>query len=284
MVAVCIAWEVRNTIQLVVCPSTTVNGVLRLYEGIKGGCFGGPFIPSGLHTMDRALAILIARFHHVIHHHHRHHCPHGQTRAEEGQQEQRRARRTVWVRKYLTEQYRRELGHYYTLLDLNRADFDNKMFRNYTRMTQDIFLEVPENILLAITKEDTRLRMAIEPGLKLAVTLRYLATGDGYRSLSYAFRVGVATISKFLPQACSAITDAYNEEAFPEDWSEDGWKVIADKFNTHWNMPHTMGALDGKHVAIKKPKQHRDSVPQLQGFFLHPHSGACGCRLQVFVG
>lgn len=34
------------------------------------------------------------------------------------------------------------MGHYYTLLDLTMANFDERMFRNYTRLTPGVFLEV----------------------------------------------------------------------------------------------------------------------------------------------
>ncbi|XP_018403078.1 PREDICTED: putative nuclease HARBI1 [Cyphomyrmex costatus] len=35
--------------------------------------------------------------------------------------------------------------------------------------------------------------------------------------------------------------------------SEDNWKEIAKEFYTHWNFPHCIGAIDGKHVVVKAP-------------------------------
>lgn len=57
-----------------------------------------------------------------------------------------------------------------------------------------------------IKKEDTQMRMAIPPKTKLEVTLRYLATGDSFKSLEYLFRVPECTISLFIPEVLTAIS------------------------------------------------------------------------------
>ena len=137
-------------------------------------------------------------------------------------------------------------------------------------MTPRIFMDILERIRPNITKDDSNMRHAIEPGLKLAVTLRYLVTGDSYPSLSYAFRVGASTICLFLPEVCNAITAAFDEEACPGHLDEESWKAVADKFNTRWDMPHTVGALDGKHVAIKKPNRTWSLYHNYKGFFSIP--------------
>ena len=32
------------------------------------------------------------------------------------------------------------------------------------------------------------------------------------------------------------------------------WLEISKKFEEKWNFPHALGAIDGKHVRIQKPK------------------------------
>ena len=67
------------------------------------------------------------------------------------------------------------------------------------------------------------MRDPVSPGVKLAVTLRHLATGDSYVTLQYAFRVASQTIEKLVPEVCDAITRAYRDQVMqcptlPEDW------------------------------------------------------------------
>ena len=48
-----------------------------------------------------------------------------------------------------------------------------------------------------ITKKSTNFREPISAGKRLSLTLRFLATGESQRSLSFAYRIGSATVSKF---------------------------------------------------------------------------------------
>lgn len=62
-----------------------------------------------------------------------------------------------------------------------------------------------------ITKENTNMRKAVRPADRLAVTLRYLATGDSYLSLSYMFKISKQLISEIVPEVCSALISALSE-------------------------------------------------------------------------
>ena len=83
------------------------------------------------------------------------------------------AHRTVWMRQWLC---RRQLcGTYENLMvELNRED--PRAYKNYMRMDIVLFSEILTRIIPHIEKERTNWREPLEPGLKLAVTLRHLAT------------------------------------------------------------------------------------------------------------
>ena len=110
-------------------------------------------------------------------------------------------------------------------------------------------------------------RDPLDPGLKLAVTLRHLATGANYADVMYSFRVARNSISLFVPKVCEAIYSAYKEEVMPDNITEEDWLRISAEFKRVWNLPHTCGALDGKHIRIKKPAKSSSLFYNYKKFF-----------------
>ena len=130
---------------------------------------------------------------------------------------------------------------------------DCAAFRNYLRMPPEMFDEILARVGPHFKKMDTNYRLAIDPGVKLAATLRYLATGDNFASISYAFRDSRHTVAAFIPVVTKAIIDEYKEEVLPCPVTREEWLAISDDFQKKWNLPHTLGAIDGKHCAVVKP-------------------------------
>ena len=97
-----------------------------------------------------------------------------QRRLEEEERAARKQRRW-WTRPWLLT--RTAVGHYHQLLrQLEREDVG--AFKNFVRINPQLFTAVLERIEADITKQDTRFRKALEPGLKLAITLHFLARVD----------------------------------------------------------------------------------------------------------
>ena len=105
----------------------------------------------------------------------------------------------------------------------------------------------------------------IEPGLKLALTLRHLASGDTYTSLSYDWHVPVNTQSFLVPEVCQAIMDEYGDELLTPPTIAEEWKDISDDIYAKWK--HVVGAVDGKHIAIRAPGATGPSYRNYKVFF-----------------
>ena len=53
-------------------------------------------------------------------------------------------------------------------------------FRNFVHIDKHDFNELLQKVTLHIKRQDTRLREAISPAERLALTLRYLASGSSF--------------------------------------------------------------------------------------------------------
>lgn len=62
-----------------------------------------------------------------------------------------------------------------------------------------------------IARMDITFRKAISVQERLAVTLRYLATGDSYSSLQYLFKIFRQMIGFIVPEIYQAIVEALKE-------------------------------------------------------------------------
>lgn len=85
-------------------------------------------------------------------------------------------------------------------------------FKNFFRMSSSDMEGLLRKIDPLIRKSDTNYREAISPQERLAVTLRFLATGDSYHSLMYLFRISKQSISKIVREVCTALISVLEDE------------------------------------------------------------------------
>ena len=95
-------------------------------------------------------------------------------------------------------------------------------------------------------------RPPICPEELVAICLRYLATGDSYKSIAFSYRVGVSTVHYAVKNVCDAIYENLSAVYLPSP-TLDTWKNVATRYEQIWNFPHCVGSLDGKHIQIQAP-------------------------------
>ena len=115
------------------------------------------------------------------------------------------------VRWWMKELYRRRMQCGNRLMRDMTFEVVEDTVKNFTRMSLSDFEHITSFIEPRVKKMDTQFREAITVRERLAITLRFLATGDSYTSLQYLFRVSKQSISRIVPEVCDAIIEALKE-------------------------------------------------------------------------
>ncbi|XP_018566077.1 protein ALP1-like [Anoplophora glabripennis] len=160
-------------------------------------------------------------------------------------------RRTMWVHPIVEI---REAKGAFTLIYADLEQDPSSKFFNYFRMSIQSFEELHANLECKLVKKDTAMRKSITPRERLAITLRFLATGESYQSLHYTFRVGQSTISEFIPVVTKAIYNNLKKDYLKVPNTAAQWLNISQEFYEKWNLPNVLGAMDGKHIIFRAPR------------------------------
>ena len=170
--------------------------------------------------------------------------------SEDDEHEKKRRNRVQWVKPWIARRVERGAYH---LLVRELALEDEIAYREFFRMTKEQFKVLGDKIACHIAKQDTVMRSSIKADERLAVTLRYLATGETFKSLEYSFRMSRTTISYVVLDCCAALFKILGPEFLKTPDSEDEWCAISHQFAQRWNFPNGIGAIDGKRIIIQQP-------------------------------
>lgn len=110
-------------------------------------------------------------------------------------------KRKRWVKQWISK--RRQYTHLNVINEVQLSD--PKDFNNYFRMNIDIYNQLLCMVAPFITKKNTNMRESISANERLAVTLRYLATGRTFEDLKFSSIISPTTISLIVIETCQAI-------------------------------------------------------------------------------
>ena len=102
---------------------------------------------------------------------------------------------------------------------------DNRRFKKFLRVSPEMFDYIVNRVGPTIERKKTRRRRAIPVEQRVAIALRYVATGESYTSLEFRFRVSNQLISSIVPEVMSATYEVFKDEfmkclSTPEEWKE----------------------------------------------------------------
>ncbi|CAH2006973.1 unnamed protein product [Acanthoscelides obtectus] len=118
---------------------------------------------------------------------------------------------------------------------------DEQRFYVYFRMTPGCFDEILNLVKDEIRKSDTNYREAISPEERLAITLRFLATGDTFYTIGHSVRVGFTTVSAIVTEVCEAICRHMEHIYLPEP-TENIWKNVLKNLKIDGDFPIALAA------------------------------------------
>lgn len=113
-------------------------------------------------------------------------------------------KRSVWRKDWLGL---RDTDGFCAKLLKELREGEPELYRNFIRMSAAQFDHLLALVAPLIEKSNTnmRMRLSISASERLVLTLRYLATGDNFRSLQFLFRIPQTTISRIIPEVVDAI-------------------------------------------------------------------------------
>ena len=139
---------------------------------------------------------------------------------------------------------REKKGAYNNILqELRLTDEEN--FRKYLQINTETFQILADRTKIKLTKKVTNMREPIPADVKLAVTLRFLATGESYNSLMYQYRVSKAALGLFVPEVCNVIIEDFQDEFIRFLTTSEEWESLADGFEKICQFPTVLVQLTG---------------------------------------
>ncbi|XP_029341007.1 uncharacterized protein LOC115033118 [Acyrthosiphon pisum] len=109
-------------------------------------------------------------------------------------EEENKTKTREWV--HAINKKRETLGEFHRLVPELKKD--TKRFHMYFRMTMEEFDFLHELIKPDIYKQNTQFRRAVSTEERLAVCLRFLATGNSFRSIGFNYRLGFSTVREIV--------------------------------------------------------------------------------------
>lgn len=86
------------------------------------------------------------------------------------------------------------------------------------------------------------------------------------KSIAWSYKLGATTVREIIQETCEVIWRLLSP-VYVSVPTESQYRDIAKDFFDMWNIPNCVGAIDGKHVAIKCPAKSSSMYYNYKKFF-----------------
>ncbi|KAJ8680548.1 hypothetical protein QAD02_016335 [Eretmocerus hayati] len=158
--------------------------------------------------------------------------------------------RRWWVQPIFTAEQRLNQRFSDNLVEVLK-DTNPALYFNFLRMSHATFEKLLRMVNPLLEKEHV-VREPISSKIKLQLVLRYLASEDSQKSISYAFRVSPSSVCHFVEDVCDALYTVLKDEVLQIP-TEEEWLEIFEEYEQLTGFTHCCGGLDGKLVVMEAP-------------------------------
>lgn len=99
-------------------------------------------------------------------------------------------KRKYWMKEWLKK--REKFSHTVLLKEISLSEADD--YKNYFRMSEKQFEKILEMVQPFLVRQDTIMRKCISVHERLALTLRYLATGRSFEDMKFSTVMSPASV------------------------------------------------------------------------------------------
>ncbi|KAG8193586.1 hypothetical protein JTE90_000222 [Oedothorax gibbosus] len=173
---------------------------------------------------------------------------------------------------------------------------DETEWRNNFRISKSTYRFLCEK-LTTLDRMDTRMRHAIRRDKRIAIAVYTLSSSAEYRTIGNLFGVSKSSVCKIVAEFCTLFVHLCSKDFIQLPTTEQEILRAATEFESFWDFPQCVGAIDGTHIKIQPPKVHAHSYYNYKQFysvvllavvdyaykFMYVNVGSCGRNNDAYV-